>query len=262
MSAVRLEVETHIVAGASTSLQNLTKCVSSAGVQIDELVIASLAAAEATLTDTEKELGVIVADIGGGTTDMAVFVDGAVHHSAVIPVGGIHVNDVAIGLRTSLNLAEDVKIRHGTSNVAEVQPEELINVAVMGEGGGQTIQRRKLSEIIEARMRELYELINEEVARSGHGSPLPAGLVLTGGAHGWPGWPSWPGTCSRCRSGSRPRRGRRAHGPARQPAFSTSLGLLLWGARHWRGADRLRHPLPGQRRHGRARTWVRNLFPG
>ena len=103
MSAVRLEVETHIVAGAATSVQNLSSASLSAGVQIDEMVISSLAAAEATLTDTEKELGVLVADIGGGTTDIAIFVDGAVYHTAVLPVGGINVtNDVAIGLRTSL----------------------------------------------------------------------------------------------------------------------------------------------------------------
>ena len=168
MSAVRLEVETHIVAGAATSVQNLSKCVITAGVQIDEMVISSLAAAEATLTDTEKELGVLVADIGGGTTDIAIFVDGAVYHTAVLPVGGINVtNDVAIGLRTSLNLAEEIKIKHGTANMAEVEPEELLNVAVLGESGGQTIQRRKLSEIIEARMGEIYSLIREEVKRSG-----------------------------------------------------------------------------------------------
>ena len=116
MSAVRLEVETHIVAGAATSVQNLSKCIVTSGVQIDEMVISSLAAAESVLTDTEKELGVLVADIGGGTTDIAIFVDGAVYHTAVLPVGGINVtNDVAIGLRTSLNLAEEIKIKHGTA---------------------------------------------------------------------------------------------------------------------------------------------------
>ena len=118
MSAVRLEVETHIVAGAATSVQNLTKCIANASVQIDELVISSLASAEATLTDTEKELGVVVADIGGGTTDIAIFTDGGIYHSAVLPVGAINVtNDVAIGLRTSLNLAEEIKIKHGTANL-------------------------------------------------------------------------------------------------------------------------------------------------
>ncbi len=100
----------------------------------------------------------------------------------MLPVGGINVtNDVAIGLRTSLNLAEEIKIKHGTANLAEVEPEELLNVAVLGEGGGQTIQRRKLCEIIEARMSEIYSLIGEEMKRSGHAGMLPAGVVLTGG---------------------------------------------------------------------------------
>src|SRR5687768_3371391 len=181
-SAVRPQAEPHIVSGAATSVQNLTKCIANANVQIDEMVISSLASAEATLTDTEKELGVLVADIGGGTTDIAIFTDGGIYHSAVLPVGGINVtNDVAIGLRTSLNLAEEIKIKHGTANLAQVQPEELLNVAVLGDGGGQTIQRRRLSEIIEARMGEIYSLVREEVKRSGHAGMLPAGAVLTGG---------------------------------------------------------------------------------
>src|SRR3546814_12409900 len=122
MSAVRLEVETHIIAGAATSVQNLSKCVTGSGVQIDEMVISSLAAAEATLTDTEKELGVLVADIGGGTTDIAIFVDGAVYHTAVLPVGGINVtNDVAIGLRTSLNPAAETKNKNRSANLADRQ---------------------------------------------------------------------------------------------------------------------------------------------
>ena len=265
MSAVRLEVETHIVAGAATSLQNLSKCVTNANVQIDELVISSLAAAEATLTDTERELGVIVADIGGGTTDLAVFVDGAVHHSAVIPVGGINVtNDVAIGLRTSLTLAEEIKIRHGTASVADVLPEELLNVAVLGEGGGQTIQRRRLSEIVEARMRELYELIREEVNRSGHAGPLPAGLVLTGGAA------RLSGAAELARDVlEMPVRVASPQGVGglmdqlANPAFSTSLGLLLWGARHV-GGEPLGYATssPVGANWGRFTGWLRGLFPG
>jgi len=180
-------------------------------------------------------------------------------------VGGIHVtNDVAIGLRTSLNLAEDVKIRHGTSNVAEVQPEELINVAVMGDGGGQAIQRRKLSEIIEARMRELYELIRQEVARSGHDTPLPAGLVLTGGGA------RLAGVAELARDVlEMPVRVATPQGVGglmdqlNSPAFSTPLGLLLWGSRH-AGAEPIGYTTrsPMSAGLGRAGTWLRNLFPG
>jgi cell division protein FtsA len=265
MSAVRLEVDTHIVAGAATSVQNLSKCITQANVQIDELVINSIAAAEAVLTDTEKDLGVLVADIGGGTTDIAIFADGAIYHSAVLPVGGINVtNDVAIGLRTSLNLAEEIKIRHGTANLADVQPEELLNVAVLGEEDGQTIQRKKLSEIIEARMGEIYQLIHEEVKRSGHGGMLPAGAVLTGGG---------------ARLNGAAELGREVlQMPVRigapqgvgglmdqlgNPAFATPIGLLVWGANHL-GAEPIGYtPSPSLTGGvGRVMDWLRGLFPG
>ena len=265
MSAVRLEVETHIVAGAATSVQNLSKCVITAGVQIDEMVISSLAAAEATLTDTEKELGVLVADIGGGTTDIAIFVDGAVYHSAVLPVGGINVtNDVAIGLRTSLNLAEEIKIKHGTANMSEVEPEELLNVAVLGESGGQTIQRRKLSEIIEARMGEIYSLIREEVKRSGHAGMLPAGAVLTGGGARLGGAEVLARETLEMpvRVGS-PQGVGGLMDQIGNPAFSTPIGLLLWGATHV-GDEPIGYGAGtnGINPLSRIGEWIRNLFPG
>ncbi len=265
MSAVRLEVETHIVAGAATSIQNLTKCITGANVQIDELVISSLAAAEATLTDTEKELGVLVADIGGGTTDIAIFVDGAIYHSAVLPVGGINVtNDVAIGLRTSLNLAEEIKKKHGSANLADVAPEELINVAVLGDGGGQTIQRRKLSEIIEARMSEIYSLIRDEVKRSGHAGMLPAGAVLTGGGARLDGATELAREVLEMpvRIGS-PQGVGGLMDQLGNPAFSTPIGLLLWGANHL-GAEPIAFgngsAVGGG--FGRIGDWLRGLFPG
>ncbi|MDQ3880025.1 MAG: cell division protein FtsA [Chloroflexota bacterium] len=264
MSAVRLEVETHIVAGAATSVQNLTKCIHQSNVQIDELVISSLAAAEATLTDTEKELGVLVADVGGGTTDIAVFVDGAVYHTAVLPVGGINVtNDVAIGLRTSLNLAEEIKIKHGSADLNQVQPEELLNVAQLGDGGGQTIQRRKLCEIIEARMSEIYALIREEVKASGHAGMLPAGMVLTGGGARLTGSADLARDVLEMpvRVGS-PQGVGGLMDELGNPAFATPIGLLLWGARHL-GSDTLGPPMrqPAGAGVGRFVGWLRGLFP-
>ena len=266
MSAVRLEVETHIVAGAATSISNLTKCISQANVAIDELVISSVAAAEATLTDTEKDLGVLVADIGGGTTDIAIFTDGAVYHSAVLPVGGINVtNDVAIGLRTSLNLAEEIKIKHGTADAASVGPEELLNVAVLGEGSGQTIQRRKLCEIISARMEEIFGLIREEVKRSGHAGMLPAGVVLTGGGARLAGSAELAREVLEMpvRIGS-PQGVGGLMDQLSNPAFTTPIGLLLWGATH-AGEE----PLGGygapsalSGAGGRFVDWLRGLFPG
>jgi len=265
MSAVRLEVDTHIVAGAATSVQNLSKCITQANVQIDELVINSIAAAEAVLTDTEKDLGVLVADIGGGTTDIAIFADGAIYHSAVLPVGGINVtNDVAIGLRTSLNLAEEIKIRHGTANLADVQPEELLNVAVLGEEDGQTIQRKKLSEIIEARMGEIYQLIHEEVKRSGHGGMLPAGAVLTGGGARLSGAAELGREVLQMpvRIGA-PQGVGGLMDQLGNPAFATPIGLLVWGANHL-GAEPIGYtPSPSLTGGvGRVMDWLRGLFPG
>ncbi len=265
MSAVRLEVETHIVFGAATSVQNLSKCITSANIQLDELVISSLAAAEATLTDTEKELGVLVADIGGGTTDIAIFTDGAVFHSAVLPVGAINVtNDVAIGLRTSLNLAEEIKIKHGSADLHAVQPEELLNVAVLGDGGGQTIQRRKLCEIIEARMSEIYSLIAEEIKRSGHSGMLPAGVVLTGGGARLGGAAELAREVFQMpvRIGS-PQGVGGLMDQIGNPAFATPIGLLLWGAHH-AGEEPLTYAAgPGLGNiGGRVADWIRGLFPG
>jgi cell division protein FtsA len=265
MSAVRLEVETHIVSGLSTSIQNLTKCIANASVHIDELVISSLAAAEATLTDTEKELGVLVADIGGGTTDIAIFTDGGIYHSAVLPVGGINVTmDVAIGLRTSQNLAEEIKIKHGTANLQAVQPEELLNVAVLGEGGGQTIQRRKLAEIIEARMSEMYSLIGEEIKRSGHAGMLPAGVVLTGGGSRIAGAAELAREVFQMpvRVGA-PQGVGGLMDQLSNPAFSTPIGLLLWGAHH-AGEEPIGYAAssPFSGAGTRLLDWVRGLFPG
>jgi cell division protein FtsA len=253
------------VAGAATSVQNLSKCITQANVQIDELVINSIAAAEAVLTDTEKDLGVLVADIGGGTTDIAIFADGAIYHSAVLPVGGINVtNDVAIGLRTSLNLAEEIKIKHGTANLGDVQPEELLNVAVLGEDDGQTIQRKRLSEIIEARMGEIYSLIAEEVKRSGHGGMLPAGAVLTGGGARLQGAAELAREVLQMpvRTGA-PQGVGGLMDQLGNPAFATPIGLLVWGANHL-GAEPIGYtPAPSfTGGMGRVVDWLRGLFPG
>ena len=182
MSALRLEVETHIVTASATAVQNLSKCVGAAGVKIDELVANSLAAAEAVLSDTEKELGVAVADIGAGTIDLALFQDGSPFHTRVLPVGGSNVtNDVAIGLKTSLQVAEELKVSHGTCDLRQVEDDEEISVSVLGDDAGRTVSRLEVCQIIEARMRETFELVRNEMRAAGVGM-LPAGIVLTGGA--------------------------------------------------------------------------------
>ena len=182
MSAIRLEVETHIVTASATAVQNLTKCVTAADVKIDELVAAGLASAEAVLSPTERDLGVAVADIGAGTIDLTLFTEGSPFHTAVLPVGGANVtNDVAIGLKTSLHVAEALKVDHGTCDLAGVDPDEVISVTVLGDEAGRTVERLEVCRIIEARMRETFEMIRTEILAAAPGM-LPAGLVLTGGA--------------------------------------------------------------------------------
>jgi cell division protein FtsA len=264
MSAVRLEVVTHIVTASATALQNLAKCIAQANIQIDGWVVNGLAAGEAVLSETEKDLGVVVADLGAGTTDLVVYHEGSPLHTAVLPVGGNNVtNDIAIGLKTSLPEAEDLKVRHGTSDLRTVGPEELITVEVIGEQSGRTIQRAEMCSIIEARMREIYELIGEEVVRAGHEGILPAGLVLTGGA---------------ARLAGAAELGRqvldmpvRVASPAGvggltdgllNPAFAASIGLLLWGARSFAVGLLPRHgSAPAFGLLGRAREVLRGLFP-
>jgi cell division protein FtsA len=264
MSAIRLEVETHIVHASATAVQNLTKCVQRADVRIDELVASSLASGDAVLTETERELGVAVADFGAGTIDLALFMDGSPFHTAVLPLGGNNVtNDVAIGLKTSLTAAEELKIRYGTVEPASVDEDEQVDVTGIGESEQWTASRRELAEIIEARMREVFEQIAAEIERAGAAGMLPAGVVLTGGAA------QLTGTA---------RLGRdvlqapvRVAGPTGvegltdhllTPEFSTSLGLLMWGARSVTGYEPLRYDTTaGPSVLNRMREWARGLFP-
>jgi cell division protein FtsA len=263
MSALRLEVETHIVTASATAVQNLSKCVAAAGVKIDELVVSGLAAAEAVLTETEKDLGVAVADIGAGTIDLALFRDGAPFHTAVLPVGGINVtNDIAAVLKTSLQAAEELKIRHGTCDLERIGDDEAIGVAVLGDEAGRTVSRRELAEVIEARMRETFELLRDELASAGPGL-LPAGVVLTGGAAQLAG----AGQLGREVLGLPVR----IAAPAGigglvdtllTPAYATSIGLLLWGAAGLGSGESLRfESTPAMGLLARLREALRSVFP-
>jgi cell division protein FtsA len=262
MSALRLEVETHIVTASATAVQNLSKCVAQAGVKIDELVANSLASAEAVLTDTEKELGVAVADIGAGTIDLALFADGSPFHTAVLPIGGNNVtNDVAIGLKTSLPVAEELKVRHGTCDLRGIEEDDEISVAVLGEDAGRTVSRLEVCQIIEARMRETFELLRSEM----NAAPgmLPAGIILTGGAAQLAGVAEL---------------GRdvlgipvRVAGPSGigglvdtllTPTYSTAVGLLLWGAGNLGAGEPTRYEsAPALGILGRVRDAIRGMFP-
>jgi cell division protein FtsA len=188
MHGFRLEVEAHIITASSSSVQNLEQCVAGAGVAVDRFVLNPLASAEVALTDAEREMGVVVIDIGGGTTDMAIFIEGTVWHTAVISVGGNHVtNDVAHGLRLPFDEAERVKLEYGHAVPEEVASEALLTMQPFGEDLPVQVPRADLAMIIEARVEEIFALVMQEIKRSGYDGLLPAGVVLTGGSSALPG---------------------------------------------------------------------------
>jgi len=182
MSGIRLEAETIVIGAATSAVSGLTKCLHQAGVNIDGLVFNGLASSRALLNKRQKEMGVLLVDLGGGTTSIAVFDEGELSHAAVIPVGSMHVtNDIAIGLRTSLESAEKIKINYGSAIPSTISEQEKINMSTIDPQDNQRIQRRYLAEIIHARSMEILNLIREELKKIGKDGLLPAGVVLTGG---------------------------------------------------------------------------------
>ncbi|OGT33322.1 MAG: cell division protein FtsA [Gammaproteobacteria bacterium RIFCSPHIGHO2_02_FULL_39_13] len=183
MSGVRLEAKVHIVAGAVSAAQNITKCVRRCGLQVNDIILEPLASSFAVLTDDEKELGVCMIDIGGGTTDIAIFTDGAIRHTAVIPIAGDHVtNDIAVALRTPTQHAEQIKKQFSSVSTATIDPSEMILVPSLSKRPQQQIQRRALAQVVHARYEELFSLVLAELRRSGFEELISAGIVLTGGA--------------------------------------------------------------------------------
>jgi cell division protein FtsA len=188
MSGVRLEAKVHIVTAAVTSAQNIVKCCNRTGLNVAEIVLAPLAAAEAVLSDEERELGVVLVDMGGGTTDIALYHDGTLKHTAVLGIGGNHVtSDIAAGLRTPFNDAERIKQRYGFAKARMVTDDERVEVPSLAGKGAGTVSRQILCEIIEPRLDEIFELIQREVAKSGYQGSLASGVVITGGSMLLPG---------------------------------------------------------------------------
>jgi cell division protein FtsA len=233
MSGVRLEVEVHIVTGAITSVQNVVRSVNRAGLTVQDIVLEPIASAEAVLFPDEKELGVLLIDIGGGTTDLALFRDGAVWHTAILPLGGDHItNDVAVGLRTPMADAEDLKKRYGCALTALVPAEETVDVPSVGGRKPRQLSRQVLSEIIQPRVEEIFTLVARDLTRAGFADAATAGVVVTGGTsilHGVPelaesvfdqpvrrGVPSDVGGLADV---------------VRSPIYATAVGLALYGAR-------------------------------
>ncbi len=265
LNGARLEANVHIVTAPTTSVQNLVTCVNRAGVEVRVPVLEALAASESVLTADEKELGVALIDVGGGTTDLAIFERGSIWHTAVLPVGGSHfTNDLAVGLRTPIPDAERIKIRHGCALASLVETDDAIEVASIGERKPRLLQRQVLAEILEPRAEEIFHLLREEIVRAGFEKMLNTGLVLIGGGSLLPGMTEVAEQVFDLpvRRGQPGGIGGRVE-PACGPQYCTAAGLALYGARHRdRGfRERARSPrgLLGNF-GGRVRTWFNEMF--
>lgn len=231
MSGFRLEVEAHIITGSVSSMHNLIKCVHKAHVEIEDLVLEPLASGDAVLEEGETDLGVALVDIGGGTTDLAVYTDGAIWHTVVLPVGGnLITSDIAIGLRLPVGVAEELKITYGHCDPSTIDEDDMIDLSQFMPDCDDLVPRKLLAEIIQARIEEIFTMVHEEIKKSGYDGLLPAGIVITGGTAELPGILEAAGQILDlpARIGSP----LGLHGLAdsiNRPAYSTAVGLLLWG---------------------------------
>ncbi len=262
MTGIRLEVEAHIITGQVQHVKNIEKCIDQAGVDIDSIVPATIAASEAVLTKRQKELGVVVVDIGAGSTSIAVFEEGTILHSVCLPVGGDNVtNDIAIGLRTSIDTAEKIKIEFGSVLPAEIQEREMIDLSSVSKMDTQTISKKYMAEIMQARYYEVFSLVKNEMKRIGRDGLLPAGALLTGAAV------KAPGVLDLAREvlGLPVQMGFPVEiggviEKVDDPAYATALGTLLWGAREGQhefmgGAVNMKRTLT------QVGSWFKNLLP-
>jgi cell division protein FtsA len=274
MHGYRLEVEAHIITAAAATVDNLRQCVGAAGVQIQQFVLNPLASAEVVLTEEERDMGVAVCDIGGGTTDLAIYVNGNVWHTMVLAVGGSHLTqDIAHGLRLPIQQAEEVKKQQGHAIRAEVGADEFFSIRPFGEDHAVQINRQDLAHIIEARTEETFNLILQEIKRSGYDGLLPAGMVLTGGTAALPGITR----VAREVLGMPVRTAQPENliglvEKLNSPAYSTSVGLLRWavnmqdedlainGGRS-RSAGRRRSRGDDGMNMDKLKEWVRRLLP-
>jgi cell division protein FtsA len=263
MTGVRLEANVHIVTAATTSVQNLVTCVNRAGIEVRDTVLEQLAASEAVLTSDERELGVALIDVGGGTTDLAIFERGSIWHTAVLPVGGDHFsNDLAVGLRTPIPDAERIKKRFGCALSSLVETDEAVEVPTVGGRKPRLLSRQVMAEILQPRAEEQFGLVHEEVVRAGFDKLLNAGVVLTGGGALLPGMVE----IAEQVFGLPVRRGHpQGVGglmePSSGPGHATAVGLALYAARNRERERRRKSVVPaGTGFLGRVQGRVRALF--
>jgi cell division protein FtsA len=266
MCGVRLEAKVHIVTGAVSAAQNIIKCVRRCGLEVDDIILEQLASSMSVLTDDEKELGVCLVDIGGGTTDISVFTEGAIRHTAVIPIAGDQVtNDIAVALRTPTQYAEEIKKKYGCALTQLARDDETIEVPSVGDRPPRKLARQTLAEVVEPRIEELYGLILADLRRSGFEDVIGSGLVLTGGSAKMEGMidlaeevfhmpvrlgiPQYVGGLS---------------GVVHNPIYSTGVGLVLYGSKSLAGNSYIREPkhrtqgLRGMM--GKMKSWFQGNF--
>ncbi|MEA3251299.1 MAG: cell division protein FtsA [Pseudomonadota bacterium] len=239
MSGVRLEARVHLVTAALNAVQNIEKCVRRCGLEVDAIILEQLASSHAVLTEDERELGVCMVDIGGGTTDIAVFTEGAIRHTAVIPIAGDQVtNDIAMALRTPTQYAEDIKVKYACALTQLASSDELIKVPSVGDRPARDLSRQALAEVVEPRYEELFTLVREELRRSGYEDLVAAGVVLTGGTSRMEGVVELAEEIFHMpvRIAS-PQNVRGLADVVRNPIYSTGVGLLLYGMREAKHAQ-------------------------
>ncbi|HTW38671.1 MAG TPA: cell division protein FtsA [Steroidobacteraceae bacterium] len=262
MSGVRLEAKVHIVTGAESAAQNIEKCIQRCGLEVEDIVLEQLASSFAVLTDDEKELGVCLVDVGGGTTDIAVFSAGAIRHTAVIPIAGDQVtNDIAVSMRTPTQHAEDIKVRYACALSQLANPDETIEVPSVGERPARRLARQTLAEVIEPRYEELFGLVREELRRSGFEETIAAGIVLTGGSAKMEGAIELAEEVFHMpvRLGL-PQQVEGLTEVVRNPIFSTSVGLLLYGRENTLPARQRRSLASATTVLERMRAWFQGNF--
>lgn len=240
MSGIRLEVDSHIIQASVPFIKNLTKCIMQAGLEIDDLVLTPLAAAQAVLTKKQKELGVVVIDLGGGTTGMVVFEEGDLVMSNILPVGSMHItNDLAIGLRTSVDTAEKLKLQHAYAEAREVKKDIDVDLNKIDKQEDGKVSTKHIAEIVEARLEEIFDLANKELKRVGKDGQLPAGAILTGGGA------KLPGVVDLAKKTLRlpvilgvPSSVTTVIDRVNDPAYATAVGLVLWANEYLLGSSR------------------------
>ena len=254
MSGVRLEAKVHLVTCAVNAAQNIEKCIHRCGLEVDGIILEQLASNFSVITDDERDLGVCLVDIGGGTSDIAIFTDGSIRHTGVIPIAGDQVtNDIAMALRTPTQHAEEIKIRYACALTQLAGADETIKVPSVGDRPPRDLSRQSLAEVVEPRYDELFTLIQAEIRRSGYEEIIPAGVVLTGGTSKMEGAVELAEEIFHMpvRVGS-PQHARGLHDIIRNPIYATGVGLLIFGARDEAAMAPLRQP----------KIFAGNLFGG